>query len=99
MALTVGKVAAKVGIEVAATLITGGKLSLFKYLLLGSNLTEFSTLFSACKRSAKVSGQLLACSLAIGNPFYSQTVSLLGFSLGCQVAKTCVKTLHQLGAT
>jgi hypothetical protein len=41
---------------------------------------------------------LLACSLAIGFPFFSQSVSLVGFSLGCQVIKSCLKTLHSLEA-
>ena len=99
LALALGRVAAKVGIEIAVTLVTGAELSLFKYLLLGSNVTEFAKLFSACKKSAKLSGQLLACALAVGFPFYSQSVSIVGFSLGCQVVKTCVKTLHQLGAS
>ena len=94
VALALGRVAAKVGIEIAVTLVTGAELSLFKYLLLGSNVSEFAKLFAECKKSAKLSGQLLACTLAIGFPFYSQTVSIVGFSLGCQVAKTCVKTLH-----
>ena len=71
LALALGKVAGKVGIEIAVTLITGAELSLFKYLLLGSNVTEFTKLFSECKKSAKLSGQLLACALTIGYPFYS----------------------------
>jgi hypothetical protein len=47
---------------------------------------------------AKFSGELLACALAIGFPFYTQSVSLLGFSLGCQVIKSSLKTLHSFEA-
>ena len=46
LAICIGGVAAKVGIEIAVTLITGAELSLFKYLLLGSNVTEFKKLFA-----------------------------------------------------
>ena len=45
-----------------------------------------------------MTGELLACSLAIGYPFYTQSVSLLGYSLGCQVTKSTLKTLHALEA-
>lgn len=41
---------------------------------------------------------MLACALASGYLFRNQTVSLLGFSLGCQVIKSCIKTLDQLEA-
>ncbi len=37
--------------------------------------------------------------LALGYPFTNQTVSLLGFSLGTQVIKSCMKTLAKLGAS
>ena len=55
--------------------------------------------FSETKEMAKITGQLIACSLAIGYPFYSQSVSLIGFSLGCQVIKSILKTLNELGAS
>jgi len=45
-----------------------------------------------------MSGKLLACALALSYPFETQSVSLVGFSLGTQVIKSCLKTLHQLGA-
>lgn len=41
---------------------------------------------------------MLGVVLALGYPFSNQTVSLIGFSLGCQVIKSCLKTLHKLGA-
>ena len=48
--------------------------------------------------NAKVAGALLACSLALREPFQSQSISIVGFSLGNQVTKTCLKTLAELGA-
>ena len=41
----------------------------------------------------------MAFALATGQPFLTQSVSLVGFSLGNQVIKSCLKTLHMLGAT
>jgi Protein of unknown function (DUF726) len=37
--------------------------------------------------------------LALGYPFSTHTVSLIGFSLGSQVIKSTLKTLHRIGAT
>ena len=56
-------------------------------------------LFNKSRRNARIAGKLLACSLALRDPFRSQSVSLVGFSLGSQVAKTCLKTLKTLNAT
>ena len=39
---------------------------------------------------------MLACALALRMPFKTQTVSLVGFSLGTQVVKSCLKTLHEI---
>ena len=41
----------------------------------------------------------MAIALVLGFPFSNQTVSLLGFSLGTQVIKSCIKTLTKLGAS
>lgn len=54
--------------------------------------------FKDSKANAKLAGTLLGCSLAIREPFLTQSVSLIGFSLGCQVIKTCLKTLYKLKA-
>ena len=40
----------------------------------------------------------MACALVAGYMFKNQTVSLMGFSLGCQVIKSCLKTLELFGA-
>ena len=46
-----------------------------------------------------MTGRLLAIALVLGYPFSSQTISLMGFSLGTQVIKSCLSTLFKLGAT
>ena len=60
---------------------------------------EIIKLFKKSKANAKIAGGLLACALVLRDPFRSQSVSLVGFSLGCQVIKTCLKTLRTLNAT
>ena len=47
---------------------------------------------------ARQAGKMLAIALALGHPFGSNSVSLVGFSLGAQVIKSCLKTLHRIGA-
>ena len=42
-----------------------------------------ANVFKQSKANAKLAGTLLGCTLALREPFHSQTVSLLGFSLGC----------------
>ena len=44
-----------------------------------------------------MTGKLLAVALALGFPFTTQTISLIGFSLGSQVIKSTLKTLHKIG--
>ena len=41
---------------------------------------------------------MLACTLALRMPFKTQTVSIIAFSLGAQVAKSCLKYLHEIFA-
>ena len=54
--------------------------------------------FADARNEAKFAGKLLACVLATRYPFLSQSVSLIGHSLGCQVIKSCLKTLNLLQA-
>ena len=49
------------------------------------------------KNTAKDTGKLLAFSLALHYPFKFNTISFVGFSLGSQVIKECIKHLHILG--
>ena len=84
---------------VALTYATGGAMTLLRSIMLGhKSVSVFNDVFDSTKKMAKFSGELLGCSLAIGFPFYSQSVSLLGFSLGCQVIKSALKTLHSFEA-
>jgi hypothetical protein len=55
--------------------------------------------FFEVKSMAKLAGKLLACSLVLRFPFETQAVSLIGFSFGTQVIKSCLKTLNFFGAT
>ena len=59
---------------------------------------KINALFNEAKEEAKIAGKLLACCFALRYPFPSQALSMVGFSLGCQVTKTCMKTLHFLEA-
>ena len=69
-------------------------------LSVGMSLSNvFLGSFKDSKSKAKTSGKLLGLTLALRLPFVSQSISLIGFSLGTQVIKSCLKTLHVLGAT
>jgi hypothetical protein len=52
--------------------------------------------FNRARINAEKAGKLLACMLALRFPFTYQTVSLVGFSLGTQVIKSCLETLHEI---
>ena len=56
-----------------------------------------TAMFTIAKEEAKIAGRLLACTLALRVPFLTQSVSLVGHSLGCQVIKSCLKELHTFG--
>eukprot|EP00347_Sterkiella_histriomuscorum_P001838 403370484 len=60
-------------------------------------LNDIHQIFKNAKQRSKVTGKLLGISIALGNPFYGKTISLLGFSFGCQVIKSCLKVLYKLG--
>ena len=53
-------------------------------------------LFIKAKEYSKVFGRLLAYILVSRCIFHYQTFSLIGFSLGCNVIKNCLKELHKL---
>ena len=75
----------------------GGSIAVMLLSKMGF-ITDCNELFNSAKRVAKMTGELLGCALSIGYPFYTQSVSLIGFSLGCQVVKSTLKTLHAFGA-
>ena len=60
---------------------------------IASNVAQ---VFKRSKANAKEAGKLLACSLLLRDRFPTQTISLVGFSLGNQVIKSCLKTLNDL---
>jgi len=62
-----------------------------------SGYQESKDVFLNAKAHAKLSGKLLACAIACSYPFETQAISLVGFSLGGQVIKSTLKTLHQFG--
>jgi len=66
----------------------------------GKSAFEINSMFREAKDEAKSAGKLLACSLAIRGiePIQDQSLSILGFSLGCQLTKTCLRTLNGLQA-
>eukprot|EP00347_Sterkiella_histriomuscorum_P021782 403332783 len=53
--------------------------------------------FRNTKKIAKLNGKMLAYALALQYPFKLNTISFVSFSLGSQVAKQCIKSLHDLG--
>lgn len=69
----------------------------FKKLFYDSLLVGVEKLFKQAIENAKMTGKLLAVALALGFPFTTQTISLIGFSLGSQVIKSTIKTLHKIG--
>ena len=66
--------------------------------IVASTLFNTWSYFTDAIKKAELTGRLIGISLALGYPFSTQTVSLLGFSLGTQVIKTCLETLYDLGA-
>ena len=54
--------------------------------------------FDKALKNAKITGQLLAIALVLGYPFNTHTISFAGYSLGCEVIKSCLLTLSRLGA-
>ena len=56
-----------------------------------SKIKSGENLFNKAKYESKIAGKLLACALAARIPFFTQTVSFIGHSLGCQVIKSCLK--------
>ena len=69
---------------------TNGAMAAYKGAQTGLG---YRSLFNNTKEYAKKYGRLLAYSLMLGFPFARHTVSLLSFSLGCQVSKSCLRCL------
>jgi len=85
-------------------LLLEGKAGIFKFALrtvlrpaIKGVISYFPHFLDAIKQ-AKLTGRLLAICLALGYPFSTQTISMMGFSLGTQVIKSCLSMLDKLGA-
>ena len=63
-----------------------------------SSIVSYDYHFKDAIKKAKLTGKLIGISLALGYPFCTQNISMIGFSLGTQVIKSCLRTLHQLKA-
>jgi len=55
-----------------------------------------SELFLKCRQKAKNAGKILAIFLACNQEFNNCQINLVGFSLGCQVVKYCIKELENI---
>ena len=64
---------------------------------ISNTMYQTKDIFLEAKRQAKYAGKLLGCALAMNFPFETHSINIIGFSLGCQVTKSCLKTLHQIG--
>jgi hypothetical protein len=66
--------------------------------LLASMAASYMINFNDAIKGAKLTGMLIGISLALGYPFSTQTISMIGFSLGTQVIKSCLSMLYKLKA-
>ena len=76
-------------------------LSLLKMIIstkIPEKVKEVSDVFLRAIDKAHISGRLLGLCLALKYPFCDHTISLVGFSLGTQVVKSCLEEMHILGA-
>lgn len=69
-----------------------------KYKVIAPLVEDIHDLFCKAKKNAKLTGKMVAISLALGYPFNTQSVSLIGFSLGTQIIKSCLRMLDKIGA-
>jgi hypothetical protein len=53
--------------------------------LAGSSTYSYNYHFKNAIKKAELTGKLIGISLALGYPFSTQTISMIGFSLGTQV--------------
>lgn len=95
----VAKSVTSIAINSAMT-ISGGPQGKLGMLVLGASsameIEEIRKMLIKAKKNAKIVGKMLACALALRNPFQYHSVSLIAFSLGTVVAKSCLKTLDYL---
>ena len=61
-----------------------------------TKLLNTKKLFLKCKKNAKYAGKILGLFLACNEEFDNCQINLVGFSLGCQVVKYCLKQLDKI---
>lgn len=69
---TIGITVSKIAFELGLNYVTGGEITIMRALIMGKsvkNVTDLSKLFGEAKASAKITGKLLACAIAIGIPY------------------------------
>ena len=57
---------------------------------------ETAVMFKKARENARLTGKILGHYLALGLQFDSYSISLIGFSLGSQVIKSCLNTIAKL---
>jgi hypothetical protein len=58
--------------------------------------SETATMFKKARENARITGKILGHYLGLGVHFDSFSISLIGFSLGSQVIKSCLNTIAKL---
>lgn len=56
-------------------------------------------MFNDALQQSRLTGELLACTLAARIPFFTQRISLLGHCLGTSVISSCLEVLYELGVS
>ena len=62
-----------------------------------NTLSATNDAFMKARTNAKITGKVLGHYLALGNEFQTYSISLIGFSLGSQVIKSCLNTIAKIG--
>jgi len=62
---------------------------------IAGTISDYREMFANTVKKAKLAGRLLAHALMIQFPFRNQSISLVGFSLGTQVMKSCLRELDR----
>ena len=78
------------GISMGVSAVSGGVAA-------GGMFMAFP-LFKKSVKKSKLTGKLLGLAISLGLIFQNQTLSLIGFTLGAETAKSCINTLYACGA-
>jgi hypothetical protein len=84
--------------EAASSALGGpGSLAVSAAATLGKGIFDIRKHFKATMKNGEIVGRVVACLLTIGYPFATNSISLIGFSLGTHVIKHLLLTLNELG--